>query len=315
MTTKTNSPEDRLASCVFIHVSHGILGIRRKVSTEKIEVKEERGGEEVDKKQLNVTKAIIDCEEYRLICRAIEDSKSWLRERAIHAPYYREGVYAIPLDKGEDTLKGLTEWQAKIESLADDFAFKAYARAKREAKTRLAHLYNEGEYPSERRVRASIYMDWDYPPAPTAVPQNVKELGKGVFEAEVKKQAGNARQLVEQMTYMLRQQLQELVAHLADRLAPDAQGERKVFRESAITNVTEWLEFFDSKNTVTRDGRMADLVTTLKKQLTGVDVKQLKDDESFRKQLEKSMAQVKANLDLMLKDAPKRLIAGRDEEV
>lgn len=309
---KTQDANDALQQGVFLHLSHGIFGIRRKVSTEKIDVKEEKQGA-VDKKQLNVTKATIDCEEYRLICRAIEDSKSYLREKAIHLPYYREGFYFVPFERGEEIMKGIKAWQEKIAKLADDFAFKAYPKAKREAKAKLAHLYNEADYPSERYVRDSIYMDLEF--RDETVPQRLRKLGEGLLAAEMKKAQSKVQSLVEQMQYAMAKELQELIGHLADRLSPDAAGDRKVFRESAITNVTEWLEYFDSKNSVVGSSRLKELADTLKKQLTGVDVKQLKNDDAFRKQLEKDMGQVKQSLDAMLKAAPKRLIAARDEEV
>lgn len=298
---------------IFVHLSHGVFGIRRKVSTSKIEVKDERKGEEVDKKQLNVTKALLDSEAYRAIHRLIHESRSWLAERAIHVPHYREGYFFIALENAAATIDGLEDWKKKIEKAADDFAFKEYAKAKREAKTRLGVLYNESDYPSEQYVRRSIFMSWDY--KREDVPETLKKLGTKVFESAVKKNEAKAQELLVDMKYLMRQQLQELVAHLADRLAPDEKGERKVFRDSAITNVLEWLSFFDSKNSVTDDGRMADLAKTLRKQLDGVDVKQIRDDDAFRKQLEKDMTRVKSTLDGLMKDAPSRIIARRDEEV
>ncbi len=297
---------------VFIHLQHGLLGTRRKVDADEIKVAKD---DTVDKGLLNVSKSLIDCDEYREIRRLINDSKKFMARQAIWVPYYREGYYYILFDNGDATLKGLLEFRAKI-GAATEKLVAAWARVKREAKARLKHLYVEDDYPAVDRVRAACYIDWEIKSeGPASVPQTLKRLGEGIFRSELEKQQRKAADLFVDIKYAMREQLQELVAHLADRLAPDAKGEKKVFRESAITNLTEWLEFFEPKNGVTGDRDLAALAKRVRDSVTGVDVESIRDDDKFRAQLAKSMTDAKAALDGLLKDRPKRAIAGRGEEV
>jgi hypothetical protein len=309
------STDTALSRGIFIHLSHGMFGIRRRVDPNRIEVKDETPEEKVNKRSIGVTKRLFDSDEYRAMNKTIEESKQFLRARAMHAPRYKAGFYFIPFDKGPETMEGLKEIKAKLEAQAEDFAFKHYRKAKADARKDLGPLWRESDYPSENYVRRSIYMEWEFEPGRKEVPASLANLSADILAAEMQKAAAKARDLFEDMKYAMRAQVQEMVAHLAERLAPDAKGERKVFRESALTNLTEALEFFDQKNTVTTDTQLANLVNTLRKQLAGVNVEELRDDAKYRQNVQRQMDSAKASLDLMLKDKPARLIADRDEEV
>lgn len=301
--------ETQLEKGIFVHITQRLLGVRRKVNTSQIEVK---GDDQVDKRLLNVTKAILECEEYDAIVKGQAELRNFLRARAIWMPWHKAGYYFVALANASEVLEGIEE-RTKKETANVELFVKALTKAKAAAKTRLGKLYNEADYPSEWRIRRGIGTELEI--RDEVVPERLKNLDADIFKEELKKKKAEAQELVREFKYDLRRQLQELVAHLADRLAPDAQGERKVFRTSALENINEWLAFFDDKNTVTQDGSLGAEVDKLRKLLSGVDVDQLKDDEKFRKQLTKDVDGVKKSLDGLIKEAPKRLIADRDEEV
>jgi hypothetical protein len=72
-----------------------------------------------------------------------------------------------------------------------------------------------------------------------------------------------------------------LVSHLSERLTSDVDGERKIFRDSAITNLTEFFERFKRLN-VRSNGDLDRLVETAQRTLSGVDPHIVRNSDSLR---------------------------------
>lgn len=83
---------------------------------------------------------------------------------------------------------------------------------------------------------------------------------------------------------------------MADRLTPDASGKPKVFRDSLVANMAEYLETFPLRN-VTSDDALAALVDQAREMLRGVSPKDLRSNEGLRDATARNMAEIKAALD------------------
>ncbi len=97
-----------------------------------------------------------------------------------------------------------------------------------------------------------------------------------------------------------------LVAHLCER-ATDAGGEAKVFRDSAVANLTAFFERFRSLS-VRSDEGLERLVAEAQRAVRGVAAQDLRDSEALRRTVATELAGVRESLDAMLVERPRRRI-------
>src|SRR5262249_47441388 len=98
-----------------------------------------------------------------------------------------------------------------------------------------------------------------------------------------------------------------IVAHLTERLHGGPQGERQVFRDSAVTNLTEFFERFKHLN-VNSSQELDRLVEQAQELVRGLTPQGLRDNDDRRRRGATDLSQVQAALDGMLVDRPRRRI-------
>ena len=99
----------------------------------------------------------------------------------------------------------------------------------------------------------------------------------------------------------------KLVCHLTERLTDDPGGERKVFRDTAVTNLTDFFHRFKSLN-VRSNADLDRLVDTAQQVLNGADPAAVRSSGSLRQHITTQLASVQSVLDGMLVDQPRRRI-------
>ena len=96
-----------------------------------------------------------------------------------------------------------------------------------------------------------------------------------------------------------------LVSHLTERLSDGPEGTRKVFRDSAITNLMEFFQRFGDLN-VRSNAQLDELVAQAQRVVQGVVPQQLRDSEGLRQHVATQLAGVQSVLDGLLVDRPRR---------
>jgi len=290
---------------IFLQLRGGMTRFVVKVDNEEITAGD------ADRRLLSVRKQIINCDEYRAIIRAWNNAKDYLAGRAIYCPYLASCMYLIPLAVVDEAIERMDGFTRAYDEAVEAFVA-VYERAKRDARERLKNLYREEDYPAADEVRSRFKFEWEFKDAGQVfgVPTKLKDVKAALYTQQVRRAVQRQGDVEETIKYGFREQLRGLVAHLADRLSPDAKGERKVLRQGAVENVTEWLDAFGPKGEMMGDAETGRIVAQCRKVLQGVDVKELKDDAKAQEQIAASMALVKGNLDKMLEKRPTRLIGG-----
>src|SRR4029079_18114497 len=102
-------------------------------------------------------------------------------------------------------------------------------------------------------------------------------------------------------------ELARLVSHLAERLSGHDDGKPKIFRDSAIGNLSEFFERFRSFN-VRSSAELDQLVARAQATVRGVQPQQLRDNPSLREHVASQLAGVQSVLDGLLVDRPRRNI-------
>lgn len=250
---------------------------------------------------LSTNKRIFDSRTFRE-CQVIQaKTAEWLRKRSL--PCGLEGYFVLPLGLLPDAYAHLDDADARLAAKVEQFCGE-YEQLKERAKAELKELYREEQYPDVERFRRGIRMDRRL--IELGVPDPIK-VGDAIARAEMAKARDRWQDAAEQVTACLREEFRDMVAHLAERLAPNADGSKKRLHESAVEKVAEFIELFRRRN-VLDDRGMDLLVSRAKALLAGKSVELLRDNELIRSRTASAMAEVKVALDRLVTDAPGRRI-------
>ena len=301
ITLAEPSPAERLrklAAAVRVHFTW--WGVHRTLTTQqKEEVGDAYGA---DARLLSAGKKIIDVRHEafrRLTSLRTRIVAYW---RGLSLPYVEPGVRLIrqaDLDGFVHTLEGFRD--ELIQAEADLSA--VYDQIKADARQRLGRLYNPADYPPE--IRGLFAVEWDFPSVEP--PSYLLRLNPDLYREEQERVARRFEEAVQLAEQAFVSEFARLVTHLTERLANGEGGERRIFRDTVVTNLTEFFEKFKHLN-VRSNEELDHLVEQAQELVRGVTPQDLRDNAGLRQQVATQMAQVQARLDGLIVERPRRQI-------
>ena len=177
----------------------------------------------------------------------------------------------------------------------------AYEEVKADARRRLGRLFNPADYPPE--VRGLFAVEWDFPSVEP--PSYLMRVAPEVFEEERRRVVSRFEEAVRLAEQAFATEFGRLLAHLSERLTNDQTGERRVFRDSAVTNLRDFFARFEQLN-VRSNPELDALVEEAQRLVRGVSPQDLRDSDSLRQQVAEEMARVRGQVEGLITDAPRR---------
>jgi hypothetical protein len=283
-----------------VRVAFAWWGVRKTLNAEqKAQAAESFGAEG---QYLSAAKKLLDTkdEAFQLVTAVRSQILSFWK--GLSLPYPEAGVRLIRQDevnRFNDRLTALRqELLAAVENLDHHFeSLKAAARQ------RLGSLYNEGDYP--RSLVGLFAVEWDYPNVEP--PEYLLRLNPHLYQLERQRITARFDEAVQLAEEAFVGEFAKLVSHLTERLTAGVDGERKIFRDSALTNLAEFFTRFRSLN-VRSNADLDRLVETAQQVLSGADPHLVRNSSSLRQEITGQLASVQATLDGMLVDQPRRRI-------
>jgi hypothetical protein len=102
-----------------------------------------------------------------------------------------------------------------------------------------------------------------------------------------------------------------MVNHMVEKLKPDTDGKAKIFRESSIEKLSDFLSTFETRN-ITNDVQMKILVDKAKNLIGKADAGMLREDKTVRDYVRHGFETIKCLLDPMVANKPHRSIRVED---
>lgn len=221
--------------------------------------------------------------------------------RGLTLPYTEPGIRLIQQSSVESFVHTMEGFRDELIQAESDLNA-AFEEMKADAQRRLGRLYNPADYPAE--VRSLFAVEWDF--LSVEPPSYLMRIAPEVYQQEQERVARRFEEAVRLAEQAFTAEFAKLVSHLAERLSsPD--GERKIFRDSAVVNLTEFFQRFQQLN-VHSSEQLDGLVRQAQDIVQGVQPQELRDDASLRQHIATSLASVQAALDGMLVDRPRRRI-------
>jgi hypothetical protein len=222
--------------------------------------------------------------------------------KGLSLPYPDPGVRLIRQDDVAAFDARMTAFRAELDAAVgnlDDH----FGQLKAAAADRLGRLFNPADYPPT--LRGLFGVDFDFPSVEP--PEYLLRLNPHLYDQERRRIGERFDEAVRLAEEAFVAEFGKLVSHLTERLTAGPDGERKVFRDSAIGNLTAFFERFKSLN-VRSNADLDRLVETAREALAGVDPQVVRNSASLRQQVTTQLSAVQSVLDGMLVDQPRRRV-------
>jgi hypothetical protein len=194
-----------------------------------------------------------------------------------------------------------SELRMAVEAMQDQ-----YEELKSQARTRLGNLYNPDDYPAS--LVGLFDFDTEFPSVEP--PDYMRTLSPELYAQECRRMQSRFEEAVQLAEQAFITELSRLVEHLAERLRGDSDGSPKIFRDSAVTNLTEFFDRFRRLN-VRSNQELDELVSEAQQIMRGVNPQNLRDMPSLQRSVAEQMTEVQGRLDTMLIERPRRNILRR----
>ncbi|MFA5385026.1 MAG: hypothetical protein WC364_10255 [Eubacteriales bacterium] len=267
-------------------------GNRRKVPTGSVEV-------DADKECISVSKELLTSKELTAIGTLDGQIRQWIYTRSLPSSVLKEGVYRLPLSLVDETDAALKQFHCDRLKLIEQFLY-VYPSKAEEARERLRSLYDPKDYPPAGQLRDAFDMQWRY--LTLDIPETISNL---LIEEQRAKAQQDLAAEVEEIRVALRQSFADLIAHAAASLDMSNDGKPKIFRDSLVSNMSTFFNYFDARN-LTDDKQLSDLVQRARDAMQGVTPDSLRQDMDLRSIVQKTMTEVKQVMDANVMAKPSR---------
>jgi len=217
-------------------------------------------------------------------------------------PYPEPGVRLIRQRDVEPFNQKLVELREELRNAVARLD-RHYGELQSAAEQRLGRLYNPADYPPT--LEGLFEIDWDWPSVEP--PAYLMQLSPELYEQERLRVAARFEEAVKLTEQAFISEFAKLVAHLTERLSTGNDGQPKVFRDSAVANLTEFFERFRSIS-VRSNEELDALVDRAKRVVQGVDAQDLRDNTSLRQEVAEQLSRIQTAVDGMVIEQPRRRI-------
>lgn len=279
-----------------VQVSLSKWGTSKKADINKIET-------QADKAYMRVRKVLLESKKYDKITRCDNRLRKDIRMIALPSEF-RDGFWLIAKTYVRQMRDMLTKYKAERQVLVDDFLTE-YVERKDAAKAKLGDQFNERDYPSVEQMKFLFSMTWKF--TEFGLPADLSELDPEIYAEEYAKYQQEIRNEGAEIVLLMRQEAAKIIGHLVERLTTTPGRKKKVFKSSSIENIEDFLKFFEVKNSITRDGGLAEAVNGIRAAMESeggkfIDAESLRTNDELRDNLRTKLAGISETLDTLVKE-------------
>ncbi len=276
------------------------FGTRKSLSREQKEQAADSFGAESD--FLSAGKKLIDTQHPKFKAVTAVRTRTVNYWKGMSLPYPETGVRLIRQDSIDEFARRLNGFKSELEEAVVDLG-EHYEELMTAARRRLGSLYSAADYPAS--LRGMFAVDWEFPSVEP--PEYLRRLNPELYEQECERVRSRFDEAVRLAEAAFIDEFTQLVSHLCERLSGERDGRHKVFRNSAVDNLTQFFERFRSLNVGT-NAELDRLVDQAQQIVGGVRPQNLRDNSGLRQQVATQLSGVQSVLDGLLIDRPRRNI-------
>lgn len=220
--------------------------------------------------------------------------------KAHSLPYPEPGIRLIRRDFVDPFSHRLEEFREELREAVITLD-QAYDELRTLARRRLGSLYDPADYPNS--LRGWFDVEWEFPSVEP--PEYLRRLNPELFRQEQQRIAARFDEALHLAEQAFVGELQQLIAHLSERLSGRKDGRPKIFRDTAVTHLRDFFERFRNLSIGSPEEFEA-LVRQTESLLQGIEPSALRGDGQLRHRLHSELQQVETQLSEFLIDRPRR---------
>jgi hypothetical protein len=211
------------------------------------------------------------------IVKYAANARAWHISQTL--PWTDNGSRLLPMSNFVNYKKQLGELETNYEALVDKFII-AYPNLVSAAAFQLGTLFDRNEYPDESSLKRKFKFTYSFFPVPTA----------GDFRIDINEEAkaeimANCNSAYEdRLNNAMREawsRLHDCLSRMSERLTDNADGSRKIFRDSLVENGVELVTMLKHLN-ITQDPKLELARRELQSAIGAHDLDSLRDNSNAR---------------------------------
>lgn len=250
--------------------------------------------EEVDAQKGTKTRAgnyrkniLADAKELIAIQKHVGNVRNW--HYRMTTPWSDSGLRLLTLKQYIKYTEELNAHAAEFETLKRNFVTR-YPDLISEMAFKIGDLFNRDDYPSIDQVERKFYFSVNYYPVPLSGDWRVDVSNE--MKAELEQQyEKHYNEKVNTMMSDLWGRLHKSLTSLADRLEMDEDGDKKIFRDSLITNANELCGLLSNLN-ATNDPKLEEARKDLERAIAGVTAKDIRESVLIRQDVHARVTEI-----------------------
>ena len=304
LTQTSTSASNRLRSTMAAaRLSFNWLGVRKSLSSSQKDQAAHSFGAEG--KFLSAGKKLLDTRHAAFKAVTAIRGQTVAYWKGASLPFPEPGIRLIRQDAISDFDQQIAAFRDELDAAVFELD-RHYDELRNAARNRLGDLFNPDDYPPT--LIGMFAIEHDYPSVEP--PNYLQQLNPELYEQECQRVQSRFDEAVQLAEQAFLSELTQMVEHLTERLSGQQDGKPKVFRDTAVTNLTEFFDRFRSLN-IRSNEQLDELVENAQRVITGVDPQQLRNSQALREQVASQMTVVQSGLDQLLVDRPRRNIQRR----
>ena len=229
---------------------------------------------------------------------AVHQARNTVQKHTL--PFPITSLYLIPKESLGIVDEALENFKKRFWMKVNDFVDQ-YDLAREEARTVLADLFNEMDYPED--ISTKFKFEWRF--LTLDLPKKSKILTPEIYQREKEKFEAMMEETKQLATEALATELGEIVQNLTDRL--NGNGKAKGINSAMLNKMRDFLDAFDTKN-LFDDEKLNGVVAQAHTVVDGISPYGLKYNEVMRKRISDSMGDLKETVNNIIQDLPRRKI-------
>lgn len=301
-----NAAQEMRSTMGAVRLSFSWLGTQRRLDNRHARMAADTF--QADAERVRASKILINTKHPAYRAATIIKSQAQAYLRGISLPYPQPGVRLVRRDDIEAFEAQMATFRARLSEAVDNLR-DHYEALKADARERLGELYNPADYPTT--LDNVFTLSWEYPSVEP--PKYLLRFNPELYAQEQARIQQRFEQAVVLAENAFAERLQELVAHLLDKLNDSADGQPKTFQKSTIENFREFYASFKRMN-VRGNTELEALISRANDLVSGVNVSslRLRKNAASREALSAQMGEVATALDNLMQNAPRRRIMLED---